>query len=447
MKNLIVPFTIILAFVISCQYMSLNEKPKSITDFSDYNKYLKNDVLEKKNTLNESISFWNEKLEMQPNASVYQIKLAGLLSQRFKKVGDINDIHRSDALLKKSLDTYLFKKSPVYHMLSSNAISKHQFGIALDYAQKALDTKEDIVTSHQLVFDALLEMGRVDDARENLAEHPHKHTFGYLIRKVKIEDLDGDLDAAILTMEKAAEGLGAKTNKELYCWAQSNLGDMYGHAGRLDDAYQSYQKALAADEDYHYALKGIAWLAFSKDRNIKDAEQIIHYLKNNTAAPDVLLMEAELAAYQMNPDRELELYTEFRGRVSKPAYGGMYNSHLALLESEVFQNPIKASQIADEEVLLRPTAKSYDLRAWTLYQTENYEEALRVAEAHVNGKSFEPDVLYHLGCIYMANGRLEQARSFLEEAATASFELGPIMTETINNELRVLERKEKGYDV
>jgi hypothetical protein len=43
--------------------------------------------------------------------------------------------------------------------------------------------------------------------------------------------------------------------------------------GRIQESYDSYLKTLAIDPNYSYALKGIAWIVFSHERNTKEAKK------------------------------------------------------------------------------------------------------------------------------------------------------------------------------
>jgi hypothetical protein len=74
-----------------------------------------------------------------------------------------------------------------------------------------------------------------------------------------------------------------------------------------------------------------------------------------------------------------------------------------------------------------------------LYQRGLSEEAIRLIEERVVGKTFEPDVLLRVGMIYKAAGFPEEAKSFLEEAAEAEFELGPLTSKEIQSALNEMK--------
>ena len=68
--------------------------------------------------------------------------------------------------------------------------------------------------------------------------------------------------SAIKLMEQAFEKV-KNAGKILVLLDLSNLADMYGHAGRVKEAYDAYINVLNKDSSYIYALKGIAWIAYS----------------------------------------------------------------------------------------------------------------------------------------------------------------------------------------
>lgn len=105
----------------------------------------------------------------------------------------------------------------------------------------------------------------------------------------------------------------------------------------------------------------------------------------------------------------------------------MYNEELG--------RPEVGLEIAEEEIVNRPTAQSYDLKAWSFYNLQDYHGALSVAESRVAGQTYEPEALYHLGMIYLANKQNEKAEKYLREALESKFELGPSITRQIKHAL------------
>ena len=84
------------------------------------------------------------------------------------------------------------------------------------------------------------------------------------------------------------------------------------------------------------------------------------------------------------------------------------------------------TSVIQEEITNRPTPESYDLLAWAAFKRGNTQESLRIAKKYIEGKSHEPEVLYHLAEIYKAN-KMEEAKNVLKkELLDSSYELGPV---------------------
>ncbi len=119
-------------------------------------------------------------------------------------------------------------------------------------------------------------------------------------------------------------------------------------------------------------------------------------------------------------------------------YGDMYNKYIFEILTDAQNNYAGTLSIAKREVRNRPTPHSYELLAWSLYKNGQLEEATRLVNSRVLNKTFEPDALYHIGVIYKQAGNKKLAKHYLNEALESSFELGPLVTNEIKEELKTL---------
>jgi len=104
--------------------------------------------------------------------------------------------------------------------------------------------------------------------------------------------------------------------------------------------------------------------------------------------------------------------------------------------SEELEDFEQAQQLARTEIANRPTPKSYELLAWVHYNRGNFERAAEIVKQYVEGKTYEPTTLYHMGLILQASGDHLRSRKYLEEAVQSAFELGPFTVQKIQKELR-----------
>ena len=116
----------------------------------------------------------------------------------------------------------------------------------------------------------------------------------------------------------------------------------------------------------------------------------------------------------------------------------MYNKYLILLEAEDLNYPEVALARAEREKNYRPTPDMFDLLAWSHLKNGDKQKALEIAQTQVEGKTSEPDVIFHLGMIYLENGESKKAKTYLNEALEASYELGPITTQAVQTALSSL---------
>lgn len=414
-------------------FIGCAKKEGPVINPADYQIYLNRKGDAALDKVNSELEFWRDKLKEIPDSETYRTKLAGLYSSRFMLSGLVEDINTADSLFHLIISTNPSSSASIYRALAANAITRHQFRQAREHLKIALEIGDGKAATLLMIVDVNVELGDYAGAKFIMKDFTNKNSFQYLIREAKLKDHEGKLDSAILIMEKAMQKVN--DNAGLFLWTQSNLGDMYGHAGRIKEAYQSYLRVLEKDPDYDYALKGIAWIAFSHDENTIEAKKLINNISQKKSTPDLHLLLAEIAeAENDHAIKKLQL-AQFHSRATQPKYGDMYNKHIALLEAEEFSNAKRAIEIAKKEIHNRPTPQSYDLLAWGYYSTGAYAEALELAQQKVENKTFEPEALYHLGMIYAANDLKQKSEILLREAAASSFELGPSISNKIKARL------------
>ena len=424
MKNLIIALILISSLCFSCE-------ENSIVKAEDVKPYLSVNSNENLQKINEQISFWKNKDE-DNSSTVYKTQLANLYSAKYKLDGNVNHLIQAQKLLEQLNEHFKGKNPGVLRMLAANSISQHQFKNAYDYALPASQIKDNQYASKLVLFDACMELGYYTQAEALMLELVERDNFDYLVRLSKWSDHQGNLDQAVALMEEASQKI-SPNNTQLKIWSLSNLGDMYGHQGEIEKAYQAYLDVLALDKNYYYALKGIAYIAFAHDKNLEQAKEILNYLDKAHSIPDYKLMLAEIAAYELDEVTDKVLTKAFYTEVSKPEYGEMYNKYI--LEIDIAEKRFdKAIALAKKEILQRATPQTYDFLAWAYFQDGQGEEALAIAKTHVENQTYEPDASYHLGLIYKDVDNTK-ASFYLEDALSAKFELGPNTTKVVSSAL------------
>lgn len=431
MKPLNLIFFTFILFAFGCK--TNTNTSDIVSNVKDYSPYLQVEQDEILDAVQQDYIFWEKKLEKEPNQFPYLVKAAASQSLLFNKTGKIEHLIHAEKKLIAANEATNYSTSGYLRTLAKNYISQHKFKAALALLKKAEVNGDRLKSTQKMLFDVHLELGNITEAKTYLSKIENFKDFDFLIRKSKWSDHEGDLDNAILYLEKATEMVESTKNKGLMQWAYTNLADYYGHAGQIQKSYNHYLKALELDPHDAYAKKGIAWIVYSYEKNADEALRILNATTSNYYAPDYHLLKAEIAEFikdEALKEREIESY---KLAVQNNLYGDMYNKYNVLLFAENENKTSNALAIANKEINNRPAAQSYDLLAWTYYNQGNISDALEVIETHVVGKSFEPEVLYHMAEIYKANGKTDTAKALKEELLESSFELGPLLTESIKN--------------
>jgi tetratricopeptide (TPR) repeat protein len=427
---------ILLLAISAFLFVSCKHQPGKITRPDDYKAFLIDRGSASLEAIDKQLTFWAARLDKDSTDMVARSMSAGLYARRFSYSGDVNELKRAQDWYQQVNKINKFSSSSTFRSLATVCVTQHQFRQARAYLDSAVKMGDDKFRSLLLLSDVLLELGENGPAIKTLDKIKDKNDFEVLIRRAKIQDkVFGKLDNAIVILEQASVKPEAINNPFLFNWIHSNLGDMYGHAGRYKESYAAYLAVLKNDPNYYHCLKGIAWLAFSHDREPARAKEIIHFLKNKQPLPDYDLLLAAIAADEGDTDLESRSLVSYQAKLNSGNYGAMYNAYTCKLFLERLQKNRSALAIAEEEVEHRPTVLSYSLLSWALMENGRKEEALQIARSYVEGRTVEPEAIYRLGLIYSQAGEKEKAKKYLTEASQAGFELGPYSAKQIKKTL------------
>jgi tetratricopeptide (TPR) repeat protein len=420
MKNTAILTVLSMFFIIT----SCETKPNQVSNKADYDKYLNK---EDKTTLafvSKEINFWEAKFKKAPNQMSYLSIIASNYSTKFDITANIDYLLIAEDCLVKYNESLNYTEVNPLRSLARNYISQHRFKEALTLANKAKEIGEGIDETNKLLFDVQMELGNYQAAESSLNALKVKG-FDYYIRVAKWNDYLGDLKTTISLMHKATAEAEKYDNKGLKLWCYTNLGDFYGHAGQIKESYDNYLKALELEPNNSYSLKGIAWIVFSHEKNTVEAKRIIAIISKRHNSPDFYLLKAEIAEYENNAKEQKENLDKYATAMKTGKYGAMYNKYNAILYAEDKNKVAEAVEIAKVEIEHRPTPVSYDLLAWSYYNAGEKEKALEIANKYVDGKSFEPELNYHLAVIYKANNQLDKVKSIKKDLMNSLYELGP----------------------
>ena len=411
----------------SCNNIELKE---IITNPEDYNTFLE---LSNNKTYKRALSekeFWSKRLRSDSTGIGDLGPLANAYTLLYDTTGDITYLKNAENILKKAIAISANNKDTYTRSLAQNLISQHRFKEAkliLEESYRGISNKR---ATRLLLFDVYFELGEYKKADETLGYLKNTNDFNYLIRLAKWNDHRGELKAAIRNLEEALNIADSRKSKSLQIWAYTNLADFYGHAGRIKESYNFYIKTLKLQPDNTYAKKQIAWIAYSYEGNIKEANRILDSIMMKNKSPEYYLFKSEMLLFNGAISESNSLIEKFISTVEGEEYGLMYNNYLIELYTEI--NPLKSLEIANEEILNRATPEMYSLLAYAQLKVGDKEEAFNTINNLVVGKTLEPKSLYYSALVFNANNKNKKVAIIKKELEKDYFELGPIIAQKIS---------------
>lgn len=403
-----------------------------ITDPLDYNKYLSSEVGNSyKDALGQK-EFWSARLRPDSSGIGDLGPLAAAYTQLFDVTGEVKYLHQAEMIYRKAISIASDNSRDGYQRgLAHNLISQHRFGEARDILEESYQGVSDKHQTELMLFDVYMELGDYKKADLFLGKIKNVKDYHFLIRLSKWMDHRGDLEAAIRFMEQARDIANSRDSKELKIWTYSNLGDYYGHAGRVEDSYSMYLRTLELQPDNAYVKKGLAWIVFSAENNTAEANRILDSVMTNHRVPEYYLLKADLSEFEGDLEAAEQFRLQFARMAQDPGYGSMYAAYL--IEHYAERDPEKAVSIALEDVRMRPTPEAYQLLAFAQLKNGQDQDALSTINDHVDGYTSEPVALYHSALVYKHFGMNKKVSQLREELLGAEFEMGPLQAEKVKN--------------
>lgn len=204
-----------------------------------------------------SMDYYRERLQKQPEVVRNYVELAQLHLQQARVTG-LEEEHIPAA--RRLLRDALSRDPDNFHALAlkgSLMNTLHRFEEARVLALKLIARNEKSTFSYGILTDALVELGRYDEAVEAcdrmLAIRPELPAYA---RASYLRQLHGDTDGAIEAMRLAAEA--GVSGTESRAWALYNLGRLYLETGRIDTARFIFDGILEERPNYAFAIAGLA---------------------------------------------------------------------------------------------------------------------------------------------------------------------------------------------
>jgi tetratricopeptide (TPR) repeat protein len=325
--------------------------------------------------------------------------LAAAYLQKVRETGDASFYSRADGVLRQALAK---RPNDAYAVVQAAtlAAARHDFARALALARRARALEPDALAAFPVEVDALVELGRYDEAERALQDFiDRKPNLAAYARVSYFRELHGDLDGAVDAMRRAVAAGGPVPENVAY--VQTLLGGLELTRNQPAAARRAYAQALAAVPGYVPALAGRARLEGSIPLWRKAVERL--------PLPEyaIGLGEAELAAGRTEDGRrDLALV----GAEEQLLAGAGVNTdvELAIYEAD-HGSTARGLELARRAWAAAPSVRSADALGWALTRAGKPREGLRWAHRALKLGSLDPVFRAHAAVAARDVGRRGEA--------------------------------------
>jgi tetratricopeptide (TPR) repeat protein len=319
------------------------------------------------------------------------------------------------------------------------AAARHDFTGALKDADRAL--KQNPYSERALCtrIDALVELGRYEDAAEAARTADDRRPgVPVFTRYAYVKELRGDVRTARDVLERALEAADAPGD---IAYVATALGQLAWNQGEYKAALGHYARALAADEDYLPALEGRARAqAANGDRAaaVEGLEQVVARFP----LPGPLVALGELYEDRgADGDRAKagDQYALVDAWTSLARAGGVNADLDSAMAAADHGDKKEALRAARAEWNRRHSVHTADALAWALHVNGRDEEALPYARRATATGYRNAGFLYHRGIIERATGNDREAREHLKAALDLNPGFSPLGAREARTALKDLE--------
>jgi tetratricopeptide (TPR) repeat protein len=298
--------------------------------------------------------------------------------------------------------------------LGSIELGRHDFAAALETSETALALASSMPAAQAIRVDALVELGRYDEAVEAGSRLLSLRVdLASLARVSYLRELHGNLDGAIAAMEQAADV--PATAPENAAYVRTLLGNLLTYGGRRAEAAGAYESALSTVPNHAAANAGLGRLAVGRG----DYEEAIRRFEAASAVlplPEYVIALGEAREAAGDADGAAEEYALARAETRLFGAAGVdVDLELALFEAD-HGDPARALDLAEAAYAARQTIRTADALAWASHAAGRAADAARLSERALALGTRDPLLRYHAGMIALSAGRTADARRLLGEA-------------------------------
>jgi len=355
---------------------------------------------------------------------------------RVRETGDASFYVRADELVRRALAA---DPNEITTLLAAGSLSlgRHEFPTALDYGRRAVAVAPFTAATRGIVTDALVELGRYDEAIAEVQRMVDvRPDLGSYSRVAYVRELNGDLVGATTAMRAALEA--GNPSSEGTAWTEVQLGHLLFMTGDLDGAEQLYESSRHRVKDYVYGVAGVARVRAARG-DLRGAAQLYEVAVARLPLPAFAAELGDVYAKLGDQTRADQQYALVAASWKLLSAGGVRTDiDQALFDADHERNIPAALAAARTEYGIRKTVPVVGTLAWAEYRSGDLEAATRHSEEALRLNTQDPLLFYRSGVIAEAAGDRQQAKILYARATALNPQFSVLFADDLAARLRRL---------
>jgi len=341
-------------------------------------------------------------------------RLGTSYEQRARETGDATYYARSEQAFRRAL-RLAPDDLPATIGLGALALSRHQFRAALALGRRAIALSPSTARGHGVVGDALVELGRYEDAFEEFNRMAGlKPGIASYARVSYARELLGDIPGAAEAMRYAVEA--AAGQPEALAWSHTQLGKLLWSHGRLTAAEREYRAALTVRRGYVFALEALALIDAARGRHraavslARRAAEVMPLPQFVATLGDLLHAAGDEAAAR----RQYALIAAI-ARLQQ-ASGVKTDLETALFNVDHGIRLGESLTLARRAYVDRPSIDGAGVLSWALQRNGRCGEALHFSKLALRLRTLDASKFFHRAMIERCLGHRTEAKRWFRRA-------------------------------
>jgi tetratricopeptide (TPR) repeat protein len=371
-------------------------------------------VVVQSGSLSELISGLQAQARALPKDWDALASLGNAYVQQARITADPTYYPKAQAALERSLQLNASTNFNALVGMAALAAARHDFAGALGWGRRAEALNPDNGNVHDVIGDALIELGRYPEAfRELQTAVDTKPDVSSFARASYADELQGDVPGAIAIMQLALQAAG---NAQDRAWTLNQLGDLYFNSGRLGQAEANYRRSIQTDQAFvppHAGLARVRAARGESGRAIRDFQWVV----DRYPLPDYVIALGDL--YRSTGQQEAAAQQYGLLHVEEQLFrenGVNLDLEIALFDADHRVDLAAGLAAARAEWSRRHSIQVADALSWELLANGRPSEALRYANLALGLGMRNALLFFHRGMIERSLGMTRAARADLAQA-------------------------------